>query len=192
MKMQSILAVLLVSSVVAIVAPAARAGALDGHVDFPAGTFSLDTWTGYVSAKGNGLDEILGSASVGVGWYLYDNLSLNVEVGGYHVTQDGPDADAASLGIIARHSLLSFGDRLSLFADVGISGFYASEQVPQGGTNFNYCFRTGPGVMFKLRDNVYLMGGAHYFHISNASLESPQHNPSINGVEGWVGVMFTF
>src|SRR4051794_21318939 len=60
MKMQSIITMVAMLLVCGLAAPPARGGALEGHVDFPAGTFSLDTWTGYVSAKGNGLDEILG------------------------------------------------------------------------------------------------------------------------------------
>ena len=36
------------------------------------------------------------------------------------------------------------------------------------------------------------MAGVRYFHLSNAHLEGPRRNPSINGLEGFLGVMWTF
>jgi hypothetical protein len=45
------------------------------------------------------------------------------------------------------------------------------------------------GATYQLRDNLYLFGGARYFHLSNAALEGPERNPSINGIEGYFGVM---
>ena len=43
-----------------------------------------------------------------------------------------------------------------------------------------------------LRDNAYLLGGARFFHLSSANLHGRDQNPSQDGVQYFVGVMFTF
>jgi hypothetical protein len=173
-----------------ILAPTARGGWLDGKTTFAKGTWTAQTYGAYVSAKGFS-DEKLASGSAGVGYFVFDNAELNLEVIGYHVTQDGPDADAVGLQLLLRHHLLQF-DRLSLFVDVGPGIFEGSTEVPHDGTTFNITFRSGPGLTYQITDNFYLIGGARYFHLSNAALEGREHNPSINGVEGYFGVMFKF
>jgi hypothetical protein len=47
-------------------------------------------------------------------------------------------------------------------------------------------------VSYELRDGMYFMGGARYWHLSNAKMEGDLRNPSINGVEGYVGLMWTW
>jgi hypothetical protein len=169
----------------------ARAGIFDMHVDVPQDTKTFQVIGAY-SDSDYASREIIASATVGAGWYVWDNLSLSLELGGYHVTQDGPDTNALSLGLMVRHHVLSLGDRASLLVDVGFSGFWGEEKVPANATNWGYIFRTGLGIAWEFRDGVYLIGGAHYLHISNAALESPARNPSINGAECYIGVMFTF
>ncbi|HTL30971.1 MAG TPA: acyloxyacyl hydrolase [Tepidisphaeraceae bacterium] len=173
-----------------VIAPLARAGWIDGKTTFAKGTWTAQTYGNYISAKGSS-DEILASGAVGVGYFVFDNAELNLELLGYHVTQDGPDADAISLQLMLRHHFIEF-DRFSLFVDVGVGAFEGSTEVPQDGTTFNITFRSGPGLTYRLADHFYLLGGARYFHLSNAALEGREHNPSINGVEGYFGVMFTF
>lgn len=168
----------------------ARAGWLDGKTTFAKGTWTFQTYGNYISAKGFS-DEILASGAAGAGYFVFDNVELNLDVLGYHITQDGPDANAIGLQLLLRHHLLQF-DRLSLFVDVGPGAFEGSTEVPQDGTTFNITFRSGPGATYRLTDNLYLIGGARYFHLSNAALEGRDKNPSINGVEGYFGVMFTF
>ncbi len=170
--------------------PSARAGWVDGKTTFAKGTWTAQAYGNYISAKGFS-DEILASGAAGVGYFVFDNAELNLEVLGYHVTQDGPDADAVGLQLLLRHHWIQF-DKLSLFVDVGPGIFEGSTEVPHDGTTFNITFRSGPGLTYQLTDNVYLIGGVRYFHLSNAALEGREHNPSINGVEGYFGVMFKF
>jgi hypothetical protein len=168
----------------------ARAGWLDGKTTFAQGTWTFQTYGNYISAKGYS-DEILASGAAGAGYFVFDNAELNLELFGYHVTQDGPDANAVGLQLLLRHHWIQF-DRFSLFVDVGPGIFEGSTEVPHDGTSFNITFRSGPGLTYRVTDNFYLIGGARYFHLSNAALEGREHNPSINGVEGYFGVMFTF
>jgi hypothetical protein len=39
---------------------------------------------------------------------------------------------------------------------------------------------------------MYLMGGVRGTHLSNARSEGEDRNPSLNGVEGYVGLLFAF
>ena len=184
-------ALVLVAVASALIVPDADAGWLDGKTTFAQGTRTFQTYANYVSAKGNSNDEILASGAMGAGYFVFDNTELNLELLGYHVTQDGPDAEAIGLQLLLRHHWIQF-DRFSLFVDVGPGIFEGTTEVPRDGTSFNITFRSGPGLTYRVTDNFYLIGGARYFHLSNASLEGRDKNPSINGVEGYFGVMFTF
>jgi hypothetical protein len=64
--------------------------------------------------------------------------------------------------------------------------------VPDGGTYFNFTTSTGLGATYRIQDHFYLLGGVRYFHLSNAQIQGPQHNPSVNGVEGFFGLLWTF
>ena len=48
------------------------------------------------------------------------------------------------------------------------------------------------GTTYPLKDNLHLLTGVRYFHLSNARIEGNSRNPSINGVEGFLGLMWTF
>ncbi len=190
MKLPLVLILLtpIVSTQAARAAPAApsTSPAAD-QIAFPQGTWSFQS---YLSCAG-AADTAMPSANVGAGYYLIDNLSLNVEAAGYGVIQDGPDACAGEIRFLIRHHLLSH-DRFTLFADIGEGFFEASEDVPPGGTRFNFVFRAGLSASYQLRDDLYLIGGARYWHLSNAKLEGEARNPAKNGVEGYVGVMWTW
>jgi hypothetical protein len=157
---------------------------------FPKGTWTLQTYGSYAAGK-RFYDEKLASGALGFGYAIFDNVSLNAELFATHITQSGPDANALNLQILLRHHLLQF-DRFTVFADVGPGIFEGSEKVPEGGTSFNITFRSGVGATYRLRENLYLLGGARYFHLSNAALEGREHNPSINGIEGYFGIMWRF
>jgi len=157
---------------------------------FPAGTW---TFTGYGSYIRNFTGEraVIGAGTVGVGYYLVDNFALNAELSGYHNDQHGPDADIFAGDLLIRHHLFHSG-RFSFFLD-GVAGVaYADHRTPYYGTYFNFILEGGAGVTFELFDNIDLIAGVRYFHLSNAHLEGPDHNPSINGTQGYIGLMVKF
>jgi hypothetical protein len=128
------------------------------------------------------------AGSVGLGYYVFDNFSLNVDFVGYAVEQSGPDSVIAGGDLGLRHHVLTSGP-FSLYIDAAGGVCYATARTPAGGTNFNFTVQTGPGVSYRIRENVYLMGGMRYWHLSNGRREGPARNPSINALEGYVGVM---
>ncbi len=90
-----------------------------------------------------------------------------------------------------RHHAVQF-EGGSFFLDVGESVFEADNPVPEEGTTFNFVFQFGGGFTFQLADHAHLMTGVRYFHLSNADREGDARNPAMNGIQGFVGVMFTF
>ena len=157
---------------------------------FPKGTLSLQTYGTY--SGGLGAYTNTESAAAGVGYYVFDNLSLSLEASGYRA-QNSPGRDAWLYGVsgVLRHHLIQF-DRVTFFIDAAFGPIEATERVPAGGTYFNFVTRTGIGATFQLKDHFYLLTGARYFHISNARIEGSARNPSVNGIEGFLGVMWTF
>ena len=157
---------------------------------FPKGTLSFQTYGTYESGLGAYTNAASGAA--GAGYYVFNNLSLSLEAEGYRITQS-PAHNAWMYGIsgMLRHHVLQF-DRTTLFIDASFGPVEATGRVPAGGTYFNFATRTGVGVTFQLREHLHLLGGVRYFHLSNARIEGSQRNPSINGIEGFLGLMWTF
>ena len=126
---------------------------------------------------------------VAVGYYIYDNLALRAEITGYSVSTEPGDTSAIQGSFGLRQHLLAIGN-CSLFVDVGGGIFEAGRRVPEHGTDFDFTFHAGPGLAVPLRDGLDLELGTRYFHLSNAHLEGSGRNPSINGPEFFLGLMY--
>jgi hypothetical protein len=169
---------------------AKAAGSVDENGNFPGGLFSLTLTGSYMNELGPH-DQDYASGAIGVNWYVFENFSLGAEFGAWHVWQPGNDAFAWSAGGTLRHHFYTrpWG---SVFFDTGVYAFQADTDVPDNGTSFNYLFLCGGGMSYRVSENVHLIAGARYFHLSNAGREGGDANPSNNGVQGFAGVMFTF
>lgn len=155
---------------------------------FPKGQLTLQAYAGYAYGMGDRHEDIP-SANMGVNYYLADNFSLGLEVAGLYVVQPGDDASAIGLSAVMRHHLIA-GRATSLFADVLFGPVEASSDVPAGGTRFSFITRAGLGVTHRLDERIDLLGGVRYFHLSNAQIEGDDRNPSINGVEIYIGILW--
>jgi opacity protein-like surface antigen len=163
---------------------------LDNEVSFTDSrrwAFGL-TGTGIVDVTNR--DTAMAGPRVSLGYYFLDNLSGNIELTGLTVQQDNV-ATAAQVAIVLRHHFIEIG-RGSLFFDVGGGLFRGSERVPANGTHNNFTFETGFGATYPVADGVHLIAGIRYFHLSNAMRKGDVRNPSINGPEGYVGLIFMF
>ncbi len=132
----------------------------------------------------------IAALELGGNYFIRDNFSLGVEIAGYGVSQPGDDAAAVGLSGVFRHHLFDW-DRKTLFFDGSFGPFEASEQVPGGGTRFNFVSRLGAGMTFDLQNDTKLMAGARWWHLSNAQIEGARRNPSINGIELYIGLMWS-
>jgi hypothetical protein len=80
----------------------------------------------------------------------------------------------------------------SLFIDGGPGILEANRRIPDGGTDYNYWIKTGLGATLQLWDKTSLLGGVRFLHISNAHLEGPERNPSLNATEGYLGLLIEY
>ena len=133
----------------------------------------------------------MGGASFGIGYYVRPNLALNADVSGYRFDNGRDNGGAVGLTLGLRHHILKIGNA-SLFMDVAGGIIEASANLPRHGTHFNNTFDFGPGIALPLKDNVSLIVGARYFHISNASAQGSNRNPSVNAIQGVIGLTFRF
>jgi hypothetical protein len=152
-------------------------------------------------AKGSGGLELTGAyitpirfsedkfynANLAASYYLVDNLSIGAEVQGYYVDQTYDQAIGAGVGVLARWHFFT-RDAFSLFIDGGGGVFYGDPEVPEFGTHFNFTGKGGVGAAIRLSDDVRLIGGARYFHLSNGNIHGRDQNPSFDGIQFWVGV----
>jgi hypothetical protein len=158
---------------------------------FEKGTFSLELESSYTTPIRFSTDEFV-TGTAGVGYYLFDNWSVSLLGHIAHVNQDfDNDADGGGGSLLVRWHLFNF-DRFSVYADGGGGLAWFDTDVPTFGTTYNYTARAGGGLAWRLKDDVYLLGGARYFHLSNGNQHGRPKNPSYDGVEWYLGVMFTF
>lgn len=154
---------------------------------FPKGTLTFEGYT--ADAGGLDADANLLCGTIGFGYFVLDNLSLGIEGNGYHEHVSGEDSWGYGISGVLRHHLLRY-EQSTLFADVAFGPIESTSPIPLGGTNFNFIFRTGLGSTVQLHDHLNLLSGIRYFHVSNARIEGAERNPSINGVEGYIGLMW--
>lgn len=170
--------------------PATQDFRLDG-VRFPEGTKVFTTWASYVPPIRYSDDHIT-KATVGVGYYLWNNHALNINAHGMIIDQEGGEAaQGTGLSIMGRYHFLN-GDKWTVFFDGGVGYTWLDSPEPKGGTTYNFNPLCGFGAGYEIRDDVWLIGGARYFHLSNARQHGPDKNPGYDGVECYVGLLVTW
>ncbi|HEV7298887.1 MAG TPA: acyloxyacyl hydrolase [Tepidisphaeraceae bacterium] len=150
------------------------------------GDFTLTTETAYVAGLGS---TAIPSLLVGGHYFVSDSVSLGAMVSAAGVWQPGEDAAMFGLAGVLRHHVVRW-DRATFFMDVSFGPHQASQRVPEAGTYFNFITRVGPGATVQLSDRTHLMVAARYWHLSNARIDGPERNPSMNGAEIAVGLMW--
>jgi hypothetical protein len=160
----------------------------DEALVIPKGLWTFESYASFANQP-KWAREQLYSGTVGLGYYFKPNDSLTLELTGFDATQPGPNAAAGGIDVLLRTHVIN-EPGWSGFLDFGPGVLEASDRLPAGGTDFNYFFKTGLGVTVHLWDKVDLLAGARYLHISNARSDGPNRNPSVNAVEGYVGLLF--
>jgi hypothetical protein len=180
--------VVLIIAMIAIATASAHAA--DAPI-FPKDSFTLHAAAGYVRSLDKDEADI-GALELGANYYLWDNLSLGVELNGFEISQLGEDASAISLEATFRHHFWQPDDRWTTYIDGAFGPSYSTRDTPQGGTHFNFISRIGLGATVRLDEHVHLMFGARYWHLSNARIEGTDRNPNFNGAQVYVGLMWQF
>ena len=158
---------------------------------FAAGTKTLEFEGAYVTPIRFSTDEFT-NGSVGIGYYPFNGTSFTLFAHGFHANQEfDRDVDGGGLSVRGRTHLLNI-DKFSIYFDGGGGLLWGNTAFPVGGTTYNIVARGGFGAAYPVAENAYLTAGARYFHVSNGQVHGRSHNPSFDGIEWYVGMMFTF
>jgi hypothetical protein len=176
----------------ALLPATARAAPLIGEWGgaFPQGTKTVEVGAAYITPIRFSDDHFYGGV-VAAHYYFGDEVSIGAQFDGYWVDQEEDDTALAGASLILRWHFLA-SERYTLFIDAVGGVSYAAADVPEGGTQFNYIPRIGGGATVKLRDDLHLLGGVRFFHLSNGNLNGRDENPSQDGAQFFVGLMWTF
>jgi hypothetical protein len=128
---------------------------------------------------------------VGYSVFLVDKFEVGGEVGAWYFDQPGPNAEGLSLHLTMRwHFIMTHN--WSVFLDAGIGVMGATDDVPSGGTGFDFMPRAGVGFTRRLTDDVRLEMGIRWHHISNARIHGESRNPSRDAAMFYAGLIFPF
>jgi hypothetical protein len=178
-------------AVFVLVALAPRARAAEGSEVFPKGAWALDITGSYVTPVRFSENKFYNS-TVTLNRYLADRFSFGLQLEGYYTEQpSGDNTVLGGAGLTLRYHLVESG-RFSFFADGAGSATIAEDEVPDFGTHFNWTGKAGLGGTWQLDEHTFLIGGARYFHLSNANIHGRDQNPSYDGIQYWAGVMWTW
>jgi hypothetical protein len=191
-KAYGVLAVLLALHAASAHAADPATQRVDPPTYFDKGSFALSLTGGYYPAY-ESPGENLNPYTVGGVYYALDTLALGVELTGYALDakEGADDTGAGGFNLYLRHHFFERGE-FSLFGEVALGMLYADDRFPPGGTHFNFTEQFGVGMTYRLREDLFFIGGARYIHISNADIRGQDRNPSLNAVGGYVGLLFTF
>ena len=135
---------------------------------------------------------VMGGATIGLGYRVIDDTSVLVDVSGYGFSEGRTDGVAAGITVGLRQHLADVG-RFGFDVDVSGGILGANRELPYNGTHFNETIEVGPAVTYPFRPGLFLVGGVRYFHLSNADREdAPGRNPSVNAIQGVVGLEWRF
>jgi hypothetical protein len=130
----------------------------------------------------------LGIAGVGVHWFVADGVSFGVLAEGLWFDDGANDAFGGGAALVARWHFVRERDH-SFFIEggCGFAGF--SDDVPSGGTDYDFTPRVALGFTYALDDGVRLVGRAGWFHISNG--QTGPGNPGLDSASISLGLSFT-
>jgi len=157
--------------------------------DFSRGTRKWQIYPSFAGGdqgKGN-----LYALHFGYGKFLWDQFSFNVDIFGAYI-RSGIDDNGIGYGldlIFRQHFLMKNDDTYSVYLDLG-GGFEIQSTEFAGTRNFNFRVLGGGGGTVRVTENVRLMGGLRYLHISDAGIDGG--GGGFDGYQVYGGVMLPF
>jgi hypothetical protein len=134
------------------------------------------------------------NAHLGVGYYFANNLSFNLQSSGYYgaklSTVGTPNEGSfygGSIEGLLRYHAAHYGT-WSVFVEAGSGISQMSRSVPTGGTHFNFVLTAGVGLTKRLDEDIYLIGGCRWFHLSNGSFFNDP-NPGLDAKMFYGGLL---
>ena len=148
--------------------------------------FLKGTWKFYPCISAIGSDHGKGemyALHIGFGYFFQDKLSVNIDILGTHI-RSGIDDNGVAAGmdiLLRKHFHQSHDDLWSIYFDTG-GGLQQQSTNFSGSRHFNFRLMTGVGGTLKIFNNIRIISGVRYLHISDAGIRG--------GGGGFDGVMF--
>ena len=131
--------------------------------------------------------------------FLAKDFELNLALTGWYHDQPDTEEWSGSFDLGFRYHFLNKREEgWSGYIDTGIGFMLSSDEVPEGGTDYNFTPRAGAGLTLRLPDNLGGDAGARldigvgWQHYSNASTSGSDDNPARDSVYLRAGVIFPF
>ncbi|MDP7004894.1 MAG: acyloxyacyl hydrolase [Phycisphaerales bacterium] len=122
-------------------------------------------------------------------YFVEDNLSLDIGLLGIDVDQRGKNVDGLNFTLQLRWHFAT-KETWSLFMEGGAGLLRTSDNVPAGGSKFNFTPQAGLGASFDIGNNNRWLIGVRWHHISNANTYDT--NPGRDSIMVWTGLSFPF
>ncbi len=153
-----------------------------------------ETWRwGVVGGYGNDVkesDNTITTLGLEFEYFVEEDLSIDLGFLFMDVDQKGGDANGFNFTLQLRWHLMVEED-WSFFVEGGVGLLRTSENVPIGGSKFNFTPQAGFGLSFDVGDNdARWLVGLKWHHISNANLYDS--NPGRDSWQVWTGISFPF
>ncbi|MFQ5853474.1 MAG: acyloxyacyl hydrolase [Candidatus Binatia bacterium] len=148
------------------------------------------TLVGYGSVSAGKSARKVYGGHLGVGYYVVDDLSLNVEGVGY-VIEQANDTGGSGVNLVGRWHYWR-REEWSVYADGGVGLVYTRDTLRDPGTHFNFTLQGGMGATYDLANGLIPMSGLRWFHISNARIRGKERNVGFDSPMFYLGLMMPF
>jgi hypothetical protein len=125
-------------------------------------------------------------------YFLIKDVEFSLELNGWYFNQPGDNAFGINPAINFRWHFID-KDPWTLYADVGIGVLAATDNVPAGGTSFDFTPKAGMGFTRRLGDSdARLQVGVRWHHVSNGRIFGTESNPARDGLMLYTGIQWPF
>jgi len=153
-----------------------------------AGSVRLDLRGGYGTDIKDG-DQWIAQGGLGLSGFIEDGLALRVELNGAQIRQLQGSEQGVNVALLFEWHFLRH-ESWSLFLDAGAGVLFTTDDVPAGGSKFNFTPQAGFGLTAELTEDVRLVAGVKWHHISNANVFDD--NPGRDHVMVYTGLSLPF
>jgi hypothetical protein len=129
-----------------------------------------------------------------VGYHVWDNISFNVAFALGHTDSGqvgGKDTYASAIELFLRWHFLQ-RENWTLYTDAGVGAIWFNNPFPRGGTHQNFTPQLGVGLTYAIKQDLHLMSGVRWQHISNATKTGSDRNPGFDAAMVYMGLMLPF
>lgn len=153
-----------------------------------AGSVRLDLRGGYGTDVKDG-DQWIAWGSLGLTGFIEDGLAIRGELNAAQISQLEGSEQGIGFSLLFEWHFIQRAT-WSVYLDGGAGVLFTTDDVPATGSNFNFTPQAGLGFTADLHEEIRLVLGVKWHHISNANTFS--ENPGRDHVMVYGGLSFPF